>query len=497
MTTPEQIKKLIDEKRYAEAESQAREAYARSQSNWVYAYWIGIAALLDGRPAEAEPWLRRAAETSTDAGPHAALGYLGKLLGRPGRAAHYRRAAELSPDDPNIRANYAEALFEAGQAAAAESQARAGLTRVPHHVACTAAMGKALMAQGRVDEALALLEQHFKASNDPDIGWILADVYLRTGRYQEGFTLYELRRRPRNLAPGYVVPQKLSNPEWTGDDLAGRRLLIVSEQGLGDTIQVMRYAAAMAARGHHISAVVPSALERLLASQAYLKNVYLLDAGIPRADYDCWVYAMSLPLRLGTPHVDVGPYIHLQTPLAPPRGQRRRPGSGSGPGVRVRGNNTLRIGVCWAGSTKNPSDALRSIAPERLAPLAQVPGVQLFSLQHGIEPSALPPFIAPPPRAIADLADTAELIAQMDLVITIDSAPAHLAGAMGREVWMLNRWHGDWRWGDSGETTHWYPTMRILRPPRAGDWDSVIAEAANRLRSKARLPLADRSDPSA
>ena len=471
MTDPQHIRQLIDEKRYAEAAKLAREAHAQSPDNWVYPYWIGIATRYDGRPAEAEPWLLRAAQTSNDAGAHAAVAYIGKLLGRRDRAVHYARAIELAPADPNLRANYAEALIEAGQVAEAEREARAGLTLAPHHAACTAALGKGLAAQRRAEEALALLEAEFEASRDSDVGWILADIYLRTGRYDRGFALYELRRQPRKLVSGHVPPPSLSKPEWTGDDLAGRKLLIVAEQGLGDTLQAMRYAAALSSRGAQVSAVVPPALHRLLAAQAFLNTVYRTGDPIPRGAYDCWVFAMSLPLRFGTPYVHLGPYISV-TSLAPLGGER----------VRVRGK--VSVGVCWAGSNENPNDVLRSIAPERLAPLAEVPGVQLHSLQYGVEASALPAFILPPPRAITDLADTAASIARMDLVITVDSAPAHLAGGMGRAVWMLNRWYGDWRWGDKGETTHWYPTLRILRQPRAGDWDSLIAEAQMRLRSR-------------
>ena len=251
----------------------------------------------------------------------------------------------------------------------------------------------------------------------------------------------------------------MKHPEWQGDALAGRRLLVVCEQGLGDNLFALRYAARLAARGESVAVVAPAALRRLLAAQPFLRQVFQLDQPIPRRDYDCWCFAMSLPRLLGEDGSAPAqaPYLACAEPPAPVRG----------------------IAVCWAGSPQNPNDVLRSIEPSLLAPLAEVPGVALVSCQHGAE--RLPAFIQPPPRPIGDLADSAAVLAGADLLISVDSAPAHLAAAMGKEVWMLARWFGDWRWGDAGEASYWYPSLRVLRQPRAGDWQSVIGEARSRL----------------
>jgi hypothetical protein len=376
---------------------------------------------------------------------------------------HYRKAIELSPNDPDLRANCAEALLETGEVDAARHELRAGLEAAPGHTLCTLALARTFVAQGAVIEAIALLERCAPQSHDRDVRWLLADCYLRAGRYREGFEAYEARRQPSTRL-AHVAQPKLSKPEWKGDPLAGRRLLVLHEQGLGDTLQSMRYAAALAASGERVSAVVVPALQRLLAAQPFLEKVYLTGEPIPRDAYDCWCLVMSLPRLLGED--GSGKFAKPSYLSAPPDDTMSFD----------KGSPRLRVGVCWAGSSVNPNDALRSIPPERFSSLSEIPGIQLVSCQHGIEPSALPSFIHASSRPIADLADTAALVAQLDLLISVDSAPAHLAAAMGREVWLLARWNGDWRWGDSGATTHWYPTMRLLRQPRAGDWSSVIDE---------------------
>lgn len=474
------VRNLIDKGHAGDAFDAARRICAARNGDPAFAYWIGVAAAFAGRPAQAEPWLVLAIEANEkDFRAHAALAYISKPLGRlQQRVQHYRRAIELSPKDASLRINCSEALLETGQPESAMQEARAALALSPADSHGTAALARALQAAGQGDEAIRLLNEALKTSDDRDLRMCLADTYLRQGRCREGFEAYEARRRPgRHASFAYVKDPGLSRPEWRGDALAGRRLLVVSEQGLGDNLFAMRYATVLAARGDHVSVVIAEPMRRLLAGQSYLRKVYVLGAPIPRADYDCWCFALSLPARLGEDGTaqpwNRDPYL-----AAVDDGTMR---VDAPPG-------TLKVGLSWAGSTINPNDALRSIDPQRFVPLAEVPGVKLYSCQHGIADTALPEFLRPSPRPLSDLADTSAFLTQLDLLISIDSAPAHLAAAMGRETWMLARWFGDWRWGESGSESHWYPAIRILRQPRAGDWDGVLEEAKKMLVALCRRP---------
>ncbi len=470
------VQDLLQEGRFRQALALAQQEYEASGDDSACAYWIGVAYAKCNRMREAEPWLKRAlAANPFDARAHAALAFVGKALGYgPARVTHYRRAIELAPNDPDLRANCAEALLEGGEIEAARRELRAGLMAAPGHTLCTLALARTLVAGGAMGEAIDLLERCAARSTERDVRWLLADCYLRAGRYREGFDAYEVRRQ-RSSRLAHVAEPKLSKPEWKGEPLAGRRLLVLHEQGLGDTIQSLRYAATLAAQGVKVSAVVVPALQRLLVAQPFLEKVYLTGEPIPRNSYDCWCLVMSLPRLLGED--GSGKFAKQSYLRAPPRDISFE-----------RAGSHLHVGLCWSGSAANPNDTLRSIPPERFAPLAEIAGVRLVSCQYGAEPSALPAFIRPPSRPIVDLADTAALIVQLDLLVSVDSAPAHLAAAMGREVWLLARWNGDWRWGDSGSTTHWYPAMRLLRQPGAGDWGSVIERAKIRLEERERPP---------
>jgi len=445
------VRRLIDERRFPEAVGAARAACEASGADPAHAYWIGFATALVGRPVQAKPWLEIALGSNPlDVRAHAALALVSKHLGdKAAQVAHYRKAVELQPRNPMLRAGCAEALLENGQPEDGEREARTGLAISPGHSVCVAALARTIQAQGRGAEAIRLLEESLKSKDDRDLAWILADVYLRAGNYLAGFKAFEIRRRP-SLHREQVRDPVLSKPEWHGDALAGRQLLVVHEQGLGDTLQAMGYAWTLAARGQRISAVVPKAMLRFFGAQDFLQHVYGDGEAIPRRAYDCWCFTMSLPLLLGED--GSGPMPRKAYLAAFNDDTMRLHASPS----------ALKVGLCWAGSTDNPEEPLRSISLHRFAPLAEVPRLQLTSCQYGVEPSALPGFIRPPPRAIVDLADTSALISQFDVLISVDTAAAHLAGAMGREVWLLARWFGDWRWGTSGDTTYWYPTMRII-----------------------------------
>lgn len=271
-------------------------------------------------------------------------------------------------------------------------------------------------------------------------------------------------------------------PQWRGEAAAGRTLLIHAEQGLGDTLQFCRYAPLAAERGLRIVLEVQKPLVRLLRSLPGIDRVVAQGEALPAFDLHCPM--LSLPLALGTTLETIPgrtPYLHADG--SGTADWRRRLDATTRPG--------LRIGVLWAGNAHSLTprlallDRRRSIAPARLAPVFDVPGVQFFGLQKDgpAAPDGFP--LTDVMREMQDFADTAALVGTLDLVIAVDSAVAHLAGALGRPVWLLDRFDPCWRWPLGRTDSPWYPGLRIFRQAVPGDWDPVVAQVADELRSMA------------
>jgi hypothetical protein len=254
--------------------------------------------------------------------------------------------------------------------------------------------------------------------------------------------------------------------------------MLHAEQGFGDTLQFCRFAPLLARRCAKVYLEVPRPLLRLLRHSLAGENLEVIPRladfpatqALPRTDYHCPL--LSLPRVLGTTVDDVPaavPYLAADATQAAAWSQRLRELPGR------------KVGLVWAGLPQYSDDAHRSLPLARLAPLGTVSGVTFVSLQTG---AAAGQATAPPPgltiydasRGLRDFADTAALVAALDLVISVDTAAAHLAGALGRPVWLLNRFDTDWRWMVDRTDSPWYPTMRIFRQPRRGDWDSVISQ---------------------
>jgi len=274
---------------------------------------------------------------------------------------------------------------------------------------------------------------------------------------------------------------RASGPLWDGAPLAGRRLLLRAEQGLGDTIQFARYARA-AARSGPVALECPAALARLLSQSG------LCEAVVARGEdvaFDVEAALMSAPFLLDPGLECAGgmvPYLSAE-PDRVCRWARRLDAA--------RG---LKVGVCWQGNPAYRADRVRSIPLARFLPLAGIPGVTLVSLQKG--PGADQLAGLPSDSGIMDFGaaldegsdafvDTAAVMANLDLVVTSDTAAAHLAGALGIETWLALAFAPDWRWGRAGETTPWYPAMRLFRQGAPGDWDGVFAKIARELAARA------------
>jgi tetratricopeptide (TPR) repeat protein len=336
----------------------------------------------------------------------------------------------------------------------------------------------------RLDEAMASYERALALRPDfADAHHNQAMCRLMLGDFAGGWAQYEWRWRTDQFPPHNTDEGALT---WLGEeDLAGRTILLRSEQGLGDTLQFCRYVPDIAAMGAEVILEVQPGLERLLARLEGVARV--ITRGEPSPAHDFQTPLMSLPLALGAaPDMRRGGYLESD------------PHAAAAWESRMAGAEKLRVGLCWAGGTRpdqlvaNSIDKRRSLPLEVFAPLAAVQGVAFYSLQKGPPAAQLAEVQAPGwagPEIVdltlelKDFADTAVLVANLDLVITCDTAIAHLAGGLGTSVWILNRFDACWRWQSHRADSPWYASARLFKQPTPGDWASVIDEIKSELSS--------------
>ena len=301
----------------------------------------------------------------------------------------------------------------------------------------------------------------------------LAVCQLLAGDFENGWRGYEWRWRLPRFESGKRGFDFF--PLWLGEEeIGGRRIVIHAEQGFGDTIQFSRYVPMLAAQGAEVLLAVQPPLKSLLAGLSGISGFVDYRGGLPRADFRCPL--MSLPLAFGTGLATVPDRVPY---LAPSREQvgrwRERLGPKCGP----------RIGIAWSGNAAHKLDRERSLPLELLEPIVKL-GPELYCLQREMRPNDLPGFAMFPNinffgSELRDFSDTAALIGEMDLVITVDTAVAHLAGALAKPVWAMIAFAPDWRWMLSRSDSPWYPTMRLFRQPSPGDWTAVVAHIAAEL----------------
>ncbi len=292
--------------------------------------------------------------------------------------------------------------------------------------------------------------------------YALGYLLLLTGRLQEGWQGFEARRQIQRMQPLQIL-----RPLWDGSPVPERRVLLHAEEGLGDTIQFCRFVPLLAERARIVFGV-PQALVRLLAGLPGIEQIVTM--GDPAPAFDMHLPLLSAPHVLSTTLETIPaavPYLHAD------------PDQVADWHGRLRDLPGLRIGLAWAGNPHLVNDRRRSIPLDRLAALADVSGVSFVSLQKGAAASqvsaALPQMVLHDwTDRLVDFADTAALIENLDLVISVDTSVLHLAGALGKPVWLLNRFDTDWRWLLDRNDSPWYPTLRQFRQPQPGDWDAVV-----------------------
>ena len=466
--------------RHAEADLRFRAAlrlrpeFAEAHGN------LGLALAAQGRLAEAEASYRAALRLAP--GYRDALNNLGVLLTNAGRWPEaegiLREAVRLGPEVADGYRNLGAVLTQLRRAGEAEPVLRVAVRLAPENAEGHFNLGAALHDLHRLGEADASYREALRLAPDfaeahTNRGYSL----LLAGRLAEGWEEFEWRWGTQQLRAG---ERRFSAAKWTGEPLGRRVLLLHAEQGLGDTLQFCRYAPLIAAGGH-IVLEVQKPLKRLLSGLG--GGIEVIARGDPIPPFDVHLPLMSLPHVFATT-LETIPATMPYLAADPAAVQRWRERLASLPG--------LRVGLVWAGEARTgfaelaAVDARRSVSLNALAPLAEVAGVSFLSLQKGAPAAqaAAPPsgmILADYTDELEDFADTAALVDALDLVISVDTSVAHLAAAMGKPVWLLNRHDTCWRWLLGRDDSPWYPTLRLFRQPAPGDWPSVMRDVRDAL----------------
>jgi len=392
----------------------------------------------------------------------------GAALNRLGRLEEacdaFRKAIAHDPRDLAALVNLAAALQGLGRSAEAIEAADRALRLDPRIAPAHAARANALYALGRNADAIPSYDAALTLQPDqPRLQVNRAYCHLELGHFEDGWRDHEARWRvPGALGPG----RPLAMPRWQGEDLPGKTILLHCEQGMGDAIQFIRYAPLVAERGATVVVEAFQALQRLFAGAPGVSRVIIRSDPLPPLDVHCPLMSLPVALGLPQPHAPDGAYLSVPAEAAA-RWQGALPAS------------PLKIGVCASGNPTQGNDARRSIPLADL--LRALPlGPSYLLLHKEVREADRLALEARPDMTfvgdqIADLADTAALIEQMDLVVSVDTAVSHLAGALGKPVWILARIPADWRYALHPTRTAWYPSATVYRQDTAGDWPGVLA----------------------
>jgi tetratricopeptide (TPR) repeat protein len=376
---------------------------------------------------------------------------------------HCRESLRLRPNRPNAYANLAHVLTVTGRFEEAEECLRRALELRPDHLRVLGSYGDLCAAQ--LDFAGALRWYDRVEELAPEGGLMRparAMVRLATGDFERGWEEYESRWK---LAE--CPSREFAKPVWTGDPFPGRTVLLHTEQGLGDTLQFVRFVRPVKQLGGRVILACQEALIPLLLEVEGADQVVPVDGELP--DFDYRLPLLSAPRVLGTREETIPRNVpYLKVPDDAIAGARERLSERCG-----APDGRLRVGIVWAGNPAHPDDSNRSMKWEHVKPLLRISGVQFLSLQqHRTIPEGCP--LIPVVDDSDSIATTAAIVLQLDLTITVDTMIAHLAGGLGRPVWTLHKLAADWRWMAGREDSPWYPGMRLFRQSRFGDWEGVV-----------------------
>ncbi len=464
-----------------------------------------------GRSEEALASLDRALAAAPDnPDAHNNRGNILLALGRPAEAeAAFGKALDRAPAHPQARINRASARSALGRHAEALEDLDAALAREPAHPVAHYNRGNALRAAGRESEAAAAYERALAAAPAHVASWFNrglalqalnrhadaldsfaralgldpghADAHfaasmslLTLGDHRRGWPEYEWRWRRAGMAP-----RDLRIPLWLGEPpLEGRTILVHAEQGLGDTIQFARYVPGLARLGAKVVLEVQPELRPLLAGLEGAHAVVARGEKLPPCDLHCPIASLPLAMKTEAGTIPAAiPYLRAgEERLARWRG-------------RLEGVSRPRVALAWSGRAAHANDRNRSIALAELAPILSVAGAGFVSVQRDLREAdaarlAAAPQVADLGPELGDFADTAAVLALCDLTICVDTSVAHLAGAMGRPLWVLLPFQPDWRWTLDAPRSPWYPAAELFRQPAPGDWAPAIARVREKLASR-------------
>ena len=408
-----------------------------------------------------------------------ALRRLGK---REAAMACYRRSLVLKPDNAGAYTNLGNVLRELGRLDVAAASHRRAVGLAPDSADAHYNLGLSLRDLGETDTAIKEFGKALALDADhPDCRWDRALTLLQKGDFVDGFREYEWRWRLART-PNRAFKQ----PLWDGKPLAGKTILITTEQGFGDMIQFARYVPMVKARGGTVIVEARPELARLFSTIPGIGQVVNAGSALPR--FDVYAPMMSLARIFGTTLDTVPADVpYLRAPEA------------HAPGLPATMSKHRKVGIAWAGSSTHQNNANRSVKFENFVELLGLPETTVYSLQQGpaaadIGEHGCQAFVLDIGSRMRDFADTAAVIQQLDMVIAVDTAVAHLAGALGKPVWMALPYPGDWRWMEGREDSPWYPTMRLFRQHRPGDWGPVFERIRKALHDeisgRAPVPLA-------
>jgi tetratricopeptide (TPR) repeat protein len=402
---------------------------------------------------------------------------LGVLLARQGNLteaiACYQNAIAINPKIAEVYANLGAAYMAQGKVAAAIASYQAAIAINPNDEIAYSNLGNAYLEQAMLPEAIASCRQALLVKPDhADAHLNLGLALLLSGDLRSGFTEYEWRQSCAEVQRPHIPSSQL----WDGINLEGKEILVYSEQGLGDTIQFIRYLSLVEARGGKVSFVCHPSLQRLFS------NVGGIHQLLPEVtDLDIYAPLLSLPYILGTTLETIpsqAPYLSVPDGIQPPIILEI-----------MQKQYDLKVGLVWTSNNPNPNSLKRSCPLSHFLKLVDIPKISFYGLQKDLIATDQD-LLAQNQEKITDLSDrledfaaTATIIEQLDLVISIDTAVAHLAGAMAKPIWVLLPFAPDWRWMLQRSDSPWYPTMRLFRQDSPNDWEGVVNKVYDALQS--------------
>jgi tetratricopeptide (TPR) repeat protein len=423
----------------------------------------GLQRLKSGKYQQAEKIYRQILEQN----PNNSEAYknLGNSVVQQGKVDEaiyfYQQALTLVPDDAEATNNLGYAFQLQGKIEQAIAHYQHAITLAPNYAHARYNFGVRLLEKHQFEQAIACFNRAIEIDpNHAEAHWNRGLILLTWGDYERGFVEYEWRWIAQKVQPRHVT-----QPVWHGEDLQGRTILLHAEQGFGDTIHFIRYAVLVQARGGKVVVECHELLVRLLRTVSGINKVIAIGTELP--EFDVHASLLSLPYILGTTLETIPahiPYVHHDPSLS----------------FKLENQKAnLKVGIVWAGNPEHVNDRNRSCSLKDFLSILNTPGISFYSLQKGHPVGEIAELSEKVPlqdlsSQLHDFADTAAVVAQLDLIITVDTAVAHLAAALGRPVWVVISFIHDWRWLLEREDSPWYPSMRLFRQQQPGDWTEVL-----------------------